>query len=66
MKTGVSVFAVMLGLAGLCVGCGKAVKSEPVAVAVPTDSDTRIAVPEKMEQPSANAGHDHGGHSHAH
>ena len=51
MKEAISMFAALVIIAGLCVGCGKADKSEPEAV-------------EQPKAHNADDGQDHSGHNH--
>ena len=51
MKEAISMFAALAIIAGLCVGCGKADKSEPEAA-------------KKPKAHSADDGQDHSGHNH--
>jgi len=67
MKKAVSMFAALVMIAGLCVGCGKADKSEPKAVEKPKARNAKSWEPETAKQPEAhdvNDGHDHSGHNH--
>ena len=62
-----SIFAVMMVLAGLCAGCGRVEEVNPEDAKVPKESNAKNSSPEKAEQSktdSAHADHDHSGHNH--
>ena len=54
MKKAIRVFAALVVIASLCVGCGKADKSESEAVEQPKASNAKNWEPETAKQPKAS------------
>ncbi|MDP6524207.1 MAG: hypothetical protein QGH15_08285 [Kiritimatiellia bacterium] len=67
MKDAFLMLATLIIVAGLCVGCGKADRSEKEAAGIAKPNETENWEPEAAELPeghTADDGHDHSDHDH--